>query len=197
VSDLQSIHIDSGVKRIAINDDPERVIEFNPHDTKFAEKLYKAYGDLARLEKEYSKRAEEIGANVEADELNVPKDFGPFIEIQDEMLADILEQIDFLFGAGASERIFQGDVTTYTVKQFLEGVQQYIIPERAEVIEKYLPPKQENGKKEPSSSIPPELVLPLVDEYRAGATIPKLARKYQIKESAIKAAFERLKALHE
>jgi hypothetical protein len=199
VSDLQSIHIDSGVKRIAINDDPNRVIEFNPHDTIFAEKLYRTYTKMAGLEKAYSERAAALTESIETDDLDVPTDFEPFVQLRKEMLDVIVQEIDNLFGAGTSDLVFQGDITDYTVTQFLEGMIQYIMPERAEAMRQYMPPepKQATAKKEPAGSIPPELVIPLIDDYRAGKSFPQLARKYQIKESTIKAAFERLKASRE
>jgi hypothetical protein len=192
VSDLQSIHIDSGVKRIAINDDPNRIIEFNPHDTLFAEKLYRAYTKLAGLEKSYNERAAELDKSTPVDDLNVPTDFTAFIELEKEMVADVLGEIDYLFGEGACERIFGDEVTIPRINQFIEGVMQYITPERAEKMSQYMP-KRESGSAL-KNVVPPELLLTIADEYRGGTPVPTLARKYQIKEAAIKAVLEKMKA---
>jgi len=45
---MQSLQIDTGEIRLAINDDPNRVIVLRPNDAIFAEKFYKMLGNFQR-----------------------------------------------------------------------------------------------------------------------------------------------------
>jgi hypothetical protein len=49
---MESLHINTGGIRLCINDDPNRVIEFNPQDLSFAERFYSLLSDFEGKEKE-------------------------------------------------------------------------------------------------------------------------------------------------
>ena len=50
----------SNVVRIAINDDPARVIEFNPDDVGFVERFYALIDNVEAKENEIKEKLEEI-----------------------------------------------------------------------------------------------------------------------------------------
>jgi len=55
---LPSLTIDTGEVRLAINDDPNRVISFNPNDVVFAEKFYQFEQEFLEKEEEFRGKAE-------------------------------------------------------------------------------------------------------------------------------------------
>lgn len=181
---MESIRIDSGL-RIAINDDPARVITFDPNDLVFIEKFYRLYGELLRMRDEYQERALQITQDMEKDENGIPTDTEPMFALANETFEKLREQIDNVFGEDTSQTAF-GDRSNWNAfVQFFEGVIQYIAPEREAAMADYLPPKKN----------PLDDLLKMVDEYRSGTTIQVLASKYGVKEGFIRAAFKKMGVL--
>lgn len=128
---MDSIRIDSGVKRIAINDDESRVIEFNPSDVLFAERFYSVYGEFEKKHEEYKTKAKKLGAeNVE--------NIGEGIVLAREMCAFMREKIDILFGAGTSQKVFGDTLSMAMISQFLEGMTPFFEHARSEKTKKYI-----------------------------------------------------------
>ena len=69
---MDSLRLD-GVVRLAINDDPERVITFVPDDILFAERFYALLDALKEKEVEYKGRVQELGENDAVDEYGIPE----------------------------------------------------------------------------------------------------------------------------
>ena len=185
---MESIRIDSGL-RIAINDDPARVITFDPNDMLFIEKFYRLYGELQRMRDEYQAKAVQITENMEKDENGVPIDTGPMFALANESFQELRQQIDHVFGEGTSQTAF-GDRSNWNAFiQFFEGVIKYIAPEREKAMKDYLPPKDKAG----ANAI--DQMLQMAQEYRQGKTIPELASKYHVKQAVITAALKKLGVL--
>ena len=135
---MDSLRIDTGVKRIAINDDPSRVIEFNPNDLLFAEKFYALVGEFGQKQKEYQKRSAEIEANKEVDENGVPANTGDGLALMREVCTYMRGKIDYLFGEGTSEKAFGDTMSLYVFEQFFTGVTPFIQSARQDKVARYL-----------------------------------------------------------
>jgi hypothetical protein len=133
---VESIKIDTGEKRIAINNDPDRVIVFNPRDTLFMERFYKICQDIALKMAEYQKQGQPEGIEFQ-------------FTILQEANTFMRERIDYAFGVGTSYKCFE-DTVSYDFgmySQFIDGIKSFIEPVRAEKIKQYLPTANGNGKK--------------------------------------------------
>jgi len=143
---LPSLTIDTGVVRLCINGDPERVIEFNPHDAEFAEKLYELEQEYLRKDDEFRKKATALDAAEETDKLGVPLNAAEKLAFQRELGDWVRERIDNLFGAETSQTVF-GNVNSLAVfSQFFEGVSPYIESAREEKMNKHIDPVLERRK---------------------------------------------------
>ena len=142
---MDSIRVGSSVKRIAINDDETRVIEFNPGDVGFAERFYNLMRDLEKREAEYQERAELIVRDQAVDEHGVPMNVGERIAFIREVCEYMYSGIDQLFGKGASQTIFQGATSLDMIGEFFDGIIPFIQAARSQKINKYAPPPQRKG----------------------------------------------------
>ena len=135
---MDSIRISSGIKRISINDDPGRVIEFNPSDVVFAERFYELVKDFEAKQEEFKARAESIDAQAsEMDEFGLPANTGEKLAFVREVCTYMYEKIDYLFGAGASQKIFGEVLSLDMIGQFFEGITPFIRAARSEKVSKY------------------------------------------------------------
>jgi hypothetical protein len=133
----QSLSIETGLIRLAINGDETRVISFNPSDALFAEKFYKMLGTLQERFANYRKQAEAVEAKKEADSNGIPLNTGERIELMKEVCIFAREQIDELFGNGASQTVFEDALSIEAIIQFFEGVRPYMQKARAEKVARY------------------------------------------------------------
>lgn len=132
-----SIRIDSGVKRIMINDDPARVIEFNPKDVVFAERFYSLISEFKDAERGFLKRAEALDAVTETDEFGLPVNAGERIKLIRELCEWSREKIDQVFGEGTSQMAFGDAVNIDMFTQFFEGITPFIEQARGEKTQQY------------------------------------------------------------
>ncbi len=133
----QSLTIDTGVIRLAINNDESRVIAFNPNDAIFAEKFYKMLGTLQSRFTEYRKQAEVVESKQEADANGIPLNTGERIELMKEICLFARGQIDELFGAGTSQKVFEDTLSIESIIQFFDGVKPFVQSARADKVAKY------------------------------------------------------------
>ncbi len=133
----QSLTIDTGVIRLAINGDESRVIAFNPNDALFAEKFYKMLGTLQTRFTEYQIKADIVEAIQETDANGIPLNTGERIELMKEVCVFAREQIDELFGAGTSQTAFEDALSIEAIIQFFEGVKPFVQNARADKVAKY------------------------------------------------------------
>jgi hypothetical protein len=135
---MDSIRIDTGIKRIAINDDPERVIEFNPTDVEWSRRLDK-------LRFEVKKRLDEIEAQVRVLENQAQSNDDPEVSekinnIRIEVCVYVRGLIDKQFGEGTSEKVF-GDLNSeFAIQSFLVAITPYMQIAREPIVGKYQPP---------------------------------------------------------
>ena len=134
---MDSLRINTGEVRLAINDDPGRVISFNPEDLSFAERFYGLLGDFEAKEKEYQGRAAALQKDAEADDFGIPKNFGAALDLLHETCDFLRTKIDEVFGAGTSQTVF-GDANTLDMfEQFFTGLTPYVQKSREKHVRKY------------------------------------------------------------
>lgn len=133
----QSLKIDTGEIRLAINGDESRVIAFNPNDALFAEKFYKMLGTLQTRFTEYQIKADIVEAIQETDANGIPLNTGERIELMKEVCIFARGQIDELFGAGTSQTAFEDALSIEAIIQFFEGVKPFVQSARADKVAKY------------------------------------------------------------
>jgi hypothetical protein len=137
-----NLRIDTGVKRLTINNDPNRVIEFNPGDVVFSEKFYRLMANFKEKEKEFTARSEEIEANEEIGEDGFPVRYKLNIALMDEVCTYLKEQIDLLIGPGTSDTVF-GDVKNLGMfDDFFSGIIPYMEDVRGDKLKKHIAPKK-------------------------------------------------------
>jgi hypothetical protein len=135
-----SIRIDSGEKRVAINDDPARVIVFNPSSVLFVERFYQLNSELQVKLEEYQQRSAELEQDPALDGNGMPANTGKRLELLREACEYIRGRIDELFGAGTSQTAFGDALSPEMFLQFLEGIAPFIRTERTAKIQKYVSP---------------------------------------------------------
>lgn len=135
----ESIRVDAGLKRIKINDDPDRILEFNPLDVLFAEKFYALIDTFEEKNKELMGRLAGLEVHEEKDKHGLPERTPERIELINEMIDFLYENIDDLFGEGTSQLVFEDARNLDMIRQFFEGLMPFIQEAREEQIKKYVP----------------------------------------------------------
>lgn len=142
---MESLKVKDTKVRLAINDDENRVIEFDPSDVKFANRYYTMLADYEIKQKEFTEKAAEI------DKITTYNSFG--IKVSDiegsklvlEMCEYMKEQIDYVFGNGTSEKAFGDIINPDMINQFLSGVAEYILSIRNTKINQYVGKDETKG----------------------------------------------------
>jgi len=141
-----SIRVDAGQKRILINDDPNRVVEFNPSDLLFAKKFYALLREFDQKNIEFQKRLIELKEAEKEDKFGLPDNLPDSFDLMDEMCDYLFEKIDELFGAGTSKIVFEDNRNLEMVPQFFDGMKPFILKARAEKVKKYTTPAKSKAK---------------------------------------------------
>lgn len=134
---MDNIKIDSGVKRISVNGDETRIIEFNPEDILFIERFYGLMKKFEEKEKEFIARSEEITKVSEKDAYGIPVNTGEQIKLVSELCAYLKAQIDEVFGKGTSKTAFGDTQTLNMFEQFFSGISPFVQRARAVKVDKY------------------------------------------------------------
>lgn len=136
----------SNVVRIAINDDPARVIEFNPDDVGFVERFYALIDNVEAKENEIKEKLEEIRKDQTESPYGMPNSIRREVQLTAEMCRYMREQIDNVFGAGSSQTIF-GDVNVPTMfGEFFTLIGPCISSARSGAVKKYTAKKKATPK---------------------------------------------------
>lgn len=138
---MESLRIDTGVKRVMINDDPNRVIVFNPSDVAFAERFYRLIGEFQDKQAEYQRRAEELEQNAVVNENGIPSNLAESLALLREACEFLRAKIDDLFGAGTSEKVFGDALSLDAFEQFFEGITPFVQTARSNKMTRYVSQK--------------------------------------------------------
>lgn len=96
---MQNLNFDDGYKEFSINNDPSRVIRFNPADFGIIERINKAYDEI--------EKATKIDTDIELKANGEPmKLIGQAAEMVKSMSDTIRNQIDYIFNNPVSEVVF-------------------------------------------------------------------------------------------
>lgn len=137
------LRTDTNLIRVMINDDPGRVIQFDPSDVTFAERFYKLIGDFETKQAEYQARSEKLDAERNRlDHNGLPENLGEGLAFMREVCEYMHGQIDYLFGAGTSLKAFAGSLSIEAIGEFFDGITPFIQKTRSEKVAKYAPAKQ-------------------------------------------------------
>lgn len=123
--------------RLAINNDENRIIEFDPEDSMFINRYYEMMANFEIKQKEFIQKAAEI------DKIEGKNSFG--IKLSDiegnklmiELCQYMRGEIDRVFGAGTSEKAFGTVMRTSMITQFLSGIAEYVNEARNSKLSKY------------------------------------------------------------
>lgn len=137
---MDSLNIDSGIREIAINGDPARIIRFNPSDLNFVDRLYAMIADFRANQAEWEQRAEALDAAAEKDELGLPANMPEQLAFMHALIDDMHAKIDDIFGEGTSLAVFQGVKDPDVIGQFFAGILPFVETVRRKKIEKYVKP---------------------------------------------------------
>lgn len=138
---MESLRIDTGAKRVMINDDPNRVIVFNPSDVAFAERFYRLIGEFQDKQAEYQRRAEELEQNAVVNENGIPSNLAESLALLREACEFLRAKIDDLFGAGTSEKVFGDALSLDAFEQFFEGITPFVQTARSDKMTRYVSKK--------------------------------------------------------
>lgn len=136
MNDKNRIRIDTGTKRILINDGPE-FIEFNPSDAAFAQQFYEMLQHFSEKQKELELRAEELDKNTEKDEMGIAKNAPEGIQLIMDVCLFMRSEIDALFGPDTSKKVFGAINNLNMFEQFFTGILPFIQGARESKIQKY------------------------------------------------------------
>lgn len=134
---MENLQINTGVKRVIINDDPGRFIEFNPEDVLFAEKFYALIKVFEQQETKFQERLKQISANEEKDEYGIPLNTQETFDLAIEICNFLREQLDKVFGAGTSLTVFGETQSLSMFEQFFSGIAPFIQSSRVNKVAKY------------------------------------------------------------
>lgn len=134
---MENLQINTGVKRIMINDDPGKFIEFNPEDVLFAERFYALIKVFEEQEAKFQARLKQISENEEKDEYGIPLNTQETFDLVIEICNFIREQLDKVFGAGTSATVFGETQSLGMFEQFFAGIAPFIQNSRASKVTKY------------------------------------------------------------
>jgi len=134
---MENLQINTGVKRIMINDDPGKFIEFNPEDVLFAERFYALIKVFEEQEAKFQARLKQIRENEAKDEYGIPLNTQETFDLVIEICNFIREQLDKVFGAGTSATVFGETQSLGMFEQFFAGIAPFIQNSRASKVTKY------------------------------------------------------------
>lgn len=126
---MQSIRFDDGYKEFMINDDPNRVIRFNPADYGIVERFNEARKDILA---EIDKLQKDIDINPDGT-ANVPEDeMDEAATMLSQVRKLICEKVDYIFGSPVAEIVFGNQSPLSSVKgiplfeRFIRAAQPFI-----------------------------------------------------------------------
>lgn len=135
---MDSLQINTGEKRIAINGDESRLLVFNPSDVLFVERFYKLISEFENRLTEYQKQSIALEADTRTNGNDIPVNMGARLELVKEACEYSRESIDKVFGAGTSQMVFGDTLSLDAVQQFFEGITPFIAVARSEKVRQYM-----------------------------------------------------------
>ena len=140
---LQSL---SNTVRLTVNDDPDRVVEFNPSDVGFVSRFYDLMDNVEAKEGEYNTKLEEIQKDISINSFGVPNALKKEVALSAEICAYLREQVDMVFGEGTSQIAFGDMKVPAKFGEFFDGIAPHITAARSKATKKYTGKKDGAGQ---------------------------------------------------
>lgn len=128
---MQNLIIDDGFKSFMINDDPNKVIRFNPADFGIIERINTAYKEIQAVQN----IAEDIDLNPDGSPVEMMESAANAVA---KVSNTIKQQIDFIFDSPVSAVVFgnQSPLSMVKGKPFYERFLNIVKPEIVKSVEK-------------------------------------------------------------
>ena len=117
---MESLRLKTKRVEVMIDDDPERVITFNPEDVHLRGRIYDLGKVVKRKEIEMKQRIAEIEKFDGEDELGLPLKDVAAKDLMIELADFFLTEIDTAFGEGTSKKVFADGFDFESMVLFLE-----------------------------------------------------------------------------
>jgi len=119
---MERLQLKTNRVQIVIDDDPERVITFNPNDVQLRDRIYRLGKTVKSRQIEIEKKIQEFDLLEGEDELGVPlKDIAAH-NLMVELAEFISKEIDATFGVGTSEKLYFDGFDFESTSDFIELV---------------------------------------------------------------------------
>lgn len=110
-----NINLKSKKKRIIINEDENKIIEFNPEDMKTRKKFYEAGQTIFNKQREFDIKLKELKEG----------DIEGAFALEEELYLFAKDILDNMFGVGATEKITDGEIDVISICDFITMVAPY------------------------------------------------------------------------
>jgi hypothetical protein len=148
---IDKIRVDSGLKRIQVNDGPE-FIEFNPEDIVFIEAFYNMAKEFDLRKDGYTAKFESLAVGEEGTDNPYGSEMDEKIALLREVCEFMREQIDLVFGEETSQKVFGDAMTLNMFAQFIDGINPFISPVREKKVAKYISPEKKAPTKKKATA---------------------------------------------
>lgn len=135
---MAGIKINTGIIRLEVDcDGVKDEISFNPNDVIFMENIYRLMSELEKKKKAYEETEQKLNANTGIDENGIPVNMKERLSLISDICFYIKGQIDEVFGAGTSKKLFGNANTLDMFEQFFDGITPYIQSARESKLSQY------------------------------------------------------------
>lgn len=137
----QNININSATIRLTVNNDENRVIEFNPEDVSFVEEFYNLIQEFDDKIENYKGKDLALSKDKTVDKYGIPKSTKKRIELRRDLCEYLRHKIDLIFGEGTSNVAFGKANNIDMFTQFFNGIIPFVEVARDKKTAKYLEDK--------------------------------------------------------
>lgn len=127
----------STTRQLMINDDPNRVLTFDPGDVLFTERFYAVVHDMEKKKDEYDRRMILLNKTGGVDSLGIPVNMPEILAMMRELCEYLRGQIDRLFGDGTSQMLFGDAMNLEVIGNFFRAIRPEIEAARTDKVDKY------------------------------------------------------------
>lgn len=117
---MESLNIETSKKRLCLNGDESKIIEFNPEDLDTRKKFFDASKEIFQKQREYDIAVKEI----ESEQDDMKKTEKAF-ELEQNLYNLMKSIVDDIFGNGTSDMITDGKANIFSLVNFIIAITPY------------------------------------------------------------------------
>lgn len=117
---MESLNIETSKKRLCLNGDESKIIEFNPEDLDTRKKFFDASKEIFQKQREYDIAVKEI----ESEQDDMKKTEKAF-ELEQNLYNLMKSIVDDIFGNGTSDMITDGKSNIFSLVNFIIAITPY------------------------------------------------------------------------